>query len=106
MRFAGKVGFSDALDKGDGVWAPAVVERTLYGDVLDSSRRPDYSSVINVGTTLSNRISVVMDTYASQNAMNVIYVEYFGKLWSVSNIELLYPRLVLSFGEEYNGPTP
>lgn len=106
MRFAGKVGFSDAWDKGDGIWVPMVVERLLYGDVLNAIRRPDSASVINVGTALSNRVSIVMDSYASQNAMNVIYVEYFGKLWSVSSIELLYPRLVLSFGEEYNGPTP
>ena len=34
------------------------------------------------------------------------YVHWMGALWEVNSVEVLNPRLILTIGGVYNGPTP
>jgi hypothetical protein len=36
---------------------------------------------------------------------DIRYVEWMGELWTVANVETQRPRLILTLGEVYNGPT-
>jgi hypothetical protein len=33
----------------------------------------------------------------------MLYVEFMGAKWKISNVEVQYPRLILTIGEVYNG---
>lgn len=105
-RFYGNVGFCYAQENEHSVWEDAAVEHPYYGDVLQFSSR--FSSVDKVldDLTLNNRISIVADAFANEHFHQIKYVEYMGARWEVTNVTVERPRLILSFGGVYNGPTP
>ncbi len=51
-------------------------------------------------------ISIVADAYARGHFFAIRYVEWAGERWTVTNVEVQAPRLILQLGEVYNGPTP
>jgi len=44
------------------------------------------------------------DAYAVENFLSMRYVEWNGVLWTVTNVEVQGPRLILTLGGSYNGP--
>ena len=105
MKFYGKVGFMETLEKAPGVYEEVVVERPYYGDVLRVSRRYSSSSdKLNDDLDINNEISIVADAYAYQNFHQLRYVEWMGAKWKVSSVTVERPRLTLSVGGVYNGP--
>lgn len=82
-----------------------MVERNYYGDVVRNNRRLDDSQSVNPNISVNNSISIVADPYANENFTAIRYVRWMNKLWTVSNIEVQRPRLLLELGGVYNGPT-
>ena len=110
-RFFGVIGFVTTPTEGRGenegiVKEAPVIERTYYGDVLQNSRRTENGSDINDDIQISNRISIVADAYAQEHFFAMKYVEWMGARWKITNVEVQRPRLVLTVGGVYNGPTP
>lgn len=106
-KFGGKVGFGIAAQGARGVVTDTITERDYKGDVLRSNKNFNESSNgVNDNLKLSNRVSIVADDFAHQNASVIRYVILGGVRWKVSNIEVAAPRLILNLGEVYNGPTP
>lgn len=105
MRFYGKVGFSNVVNAGNGVWKESdePVERYYYGDVLRDSWSTRAGKSINNDLTISNQISILADDYFLRNLHSVLYVEYCGTKWCVTSVDPERPRLILSLGEVYNG---
>ena len=101
-RFYGNVGYVETVDNGDGVWTQKTTVRKHAGEILSSSRRYDNGQSITDNLTLSSRLSIVADSFAKSNFSMIKWVELWGVKWKVSNIEVLYPRLVLSFGGVWN----
>jgi hypothetical protein len=54
---------------------------------------------------VGNSISIVGNEYALEHYLSIRYVEWAGELWTVANVEIQRPRLILRLGEVYNGPT-
>lgn len=106
MKFFGKVGYGHPVDNQNGVWEDAITEKKLYGDVVRDSRRLASAQQVNSDLTVGNTISVVADAYASENFFAIRYVEWVGALWTVTNVEVQSPRLILWLGGVYNGPRP
>lgn len=106
MRFLGKVGYGQAEEAAAGVHEDVITERTYSGDVVRNSRSLTEGEFLNKDLSVSNSISIVADAYASENFMYIRYVEWAGKRWVVSEVEIQRPRLLLRLGEVYNGPTP
>lgn len=105
-RYYGMIGFSDGqTETVPGVWDEVIVERPYYGDVIRNTRRLQQSEHLNDNVTISNEISVVSDPYALQNFHAIRYISWMGTNWKVSSVEVQYPRLILSIGDEYHGPT-
>lgn len=104
-KFCGKIGFAISQDFGGGVWEEVAVERIYYGDVLKYVRRNEVTQQVIDNVNVSNSISIVSDDYASENCANIRYAEYMGSLWKVTAIDVQRPRLILSLGGVYNGPT-
>lgn len=106
-RFLGEVGYGDTVEDppGSGKWVDQITERRYSGDVLRNSRQL-IGEGVNSDIGVENRISVVADQFAFDYFANIKYVRWAGGLWTVTNIEVQVPRLVLHLGSVYNGPTP
>lgn len=106
VKFFGKVGYGQSTDKGNGVWEDVITEYPYYGDVVRDTRHLQNGSQVNSDLTVSNSISIVADDQANQNFFAIRYVEWAGALWTVTDVEVQSPRLLLRLGGVYNGPRP
>lgn len=103
-KYYGNIGYVEGYEETTpGVMVEKIVERTYFGDVTRHTRRWEGTEYLNDDLTLSNDISILMDPYACHNYHNIRYVEYMGVKWKVTNVEYLYPRLILHTGGVYNG---
>ncbi|MCA1806977.1 MAG: hypothetical protein LC687_03870, partial [Actinobacteria bacterium] len=55
--------------------------------------------------SVGNSISIVADAYANEHFFAIRYIRWAGTLWTVQNVDVESPRLVLRLGGVYNGPT-
>lgn len=106
-RFLGKVGYGDSVETlpDSGLWVDTITELDYQGDVIRNTRALDNSDSVNGEITVSNQISVVADEYAFEHFFNIKYVRWAGVPWTVTSVEVRSPRLILSLGSVYNGPT-
>lgn len=107
-RFCGEVGYGETVETppDSGVWKDIIVERKMFGDIVRNTRQLREGEYLNNDLTVSNSISIVADAYATQHFFAIRYVKWAGVRWTVTNVEVLFPRLILSLGSVYNGPTP
>ena len=103
MKFYGDIGFAVTEETRPGIWEPAITPRKYYGDVMRFNSRYSQSSKVNEDVTISNVISIVADPFANQNLHNIRYIKYMGAKWRITNVEVQYPRLLLTIGGLYNG---
>jgi hypothetical protein len=120
-KFHGKIGYVDSQERLDyttpedpedepeeihtGVWEDVVTERTYYGDIIRESNQWSSADKANDNLSVNNRISIIADNFAYENFSAMRYVEWIGVRWKVSNVEIKRPRLILTLGGVYNGPT-
>lgn len=107
-RFHGEVGYGDSVETfpGSGIWVDAITERPYFGDVIRNTRKLESGEHLNSDISVSNSISIVADQYANEHFFKIKYVRWAGVLWTVDSVEVKSPRLILSLGSVYNGPTP
>ena len=103
-RFYGKVGYGKSVEKAAGVLEDVIVEYPYYGDVLRNTRKMQEGEKINNDLSVGNSISIVADAYANEHFFAIRYVEWAGTLWTVSDVDVQSPRLILRLGGIYNGP--
>lgn len=106
-KWFGAIGYGEQTEVRPGVWKEIITERELYGDILQNTRRVDQrdeSTADNLSLTL--RLSVVADAYAVDNAHKIRYAVKDDVAWRVSSIEEDGVRLILTFGEVWNGQRP
>jgi hypothetical protein len=106
-RYSGRIGYGIAVENpaNSGVWEDTIVERPYRGDVVRNTRVVNDTDKVLTDVSVSNSISIVADTFAINNFRYIKYVEWMGAFWTVTNVEVQRPRLILSLGEVYNGPT-
>lgn len=106
MRFSGEVGYGESVEEpeGSGKWVNVITEQKYFGDVIRNTRQMNSGDKVNSDITLGNSISIVADQYAVDNFVKIKYVRWAGKLWTVTDVEVRSPRLILSLGSVYNGP--
>ena len=105
-KFYGVIGFAVTEEVKPGIWREAIKEYPYFGDLIRSSRRLETADKINDNVNLSNDISIIADPFARENFHAMRYVNYLGVKWKVVNVEVQYPRLILSTGGIYNESTP
>ena len=103
MRFFGEIGYGTTVESAPGVWTDTIIEKSYYGDVLRNTRKSQEGEHLNNDLSVGNSISIVADAYAGENFINIRYIRWAGTLWTVSNVEVQSPRLLLRLGEVYNG---
>lgn len=105
-KWYGNVGFADTVEYESGCWEDQVVARPYYGDVLSNRWKRQNSGGVNDDINLSKQISIVADPYALNHCSMIVYVEYMGTNWKVTDVEPQFPRLILTVGGVWNGNTP
>lgn len=102
-KFCGIIGYAETVEVKPGIWKEQITEKKYYGDLLRNSRRLQTVDKLNDDINVSNEISIVADPYANQNFHLMRYVIFMGTKWKISNVEVQYPRLLLTIGGVYNG---
>lgn len=101
-RFYGKIGFVENYESSPGVWSERMISQTYSGDVLTDRRRFDRGESVNDNPVLVNYISVVCDSFMLENYQMMRWVEWNGKKWKITAVELEYPRVKVNFGGIWN----
>lgn len=106
-RFYGEVGYGTAVESpvGSGDFEDTIVERSYYGEVIRKSRKLESGDGLNNDVVINYLVSIVVDQYALDYFFAIKYVRWTGTLWTVTNVEVKSPRLILTLGEVYNGPS-
>lgn len=103
MKWYGVIAFKEEVEEMPGVFIPKVTPHNYYGDILNVSWREQQGEKINADLHISNKISVIADQQLQQNFHKIAYVTFGGAKWTVSNVEVNFPRLNLSLGSLYLG---
>jgi len=102
-KWSGTIGYGIDTETAPGVHMEVITKKTSYGDVLQNTRRWSSTDKVNDDLSLSNKISIVADQFAVKNFYAMRYVVYMGCAWTISSVETLYPRLILTIGGVYSG---
>lgn len=105
-RYSGAVGFAVTVETAPGVWSEVIVEHNYYGTVTRDTRQLRDGQNLNGDLSVSNMISIVATAFANEHIRDIRYARWMGALWTVSDVEVQSPRLLLRLGEVYNGLTP
>jgi len=107
-RFYDVVGYGESVETpvASGVWVDVITEVPYYGDVIRNTRKLESGESLNDDITVGNSVSIVADDYAIEHFSKIKYVRWAGTLWTVRNVEVKSPRLIMSLGSVYNGQTP
>jgi hypothetical protein len=105
-KFCGEVGYGETVEmpSDSGVWVDDITEKTYFGDIVRNTRKSQEGDSLNNDLSVNNSISIVADAYANENFHAIRYVRWAGTLWTISDVEVQSPRLLLRLGGVYNGP--
>lgn len=101
-KFYGTIGYAQTVETKPGVWEEKIVERMYAGDLIRNTRRLQSTDQLNDNINVANEVSIVSDPFANENFYSMRYVEFMGAKWKVSNVEVQYPRLILTIGGLYH----
>ena len=101
-KWFGKIGYATTAETAPGVWEESITVRDYYGDIIRNSRRLQSGDKVNDDLNISNQLSIVSDPYANENFHAMRYAEFMGAKWKVTDVEVQYPRLLLTLGGVYN----
>jgi len=106
-KFYGEIGYGETVETPalSGVWVDEIVEYPYFGDITRNARGLESNDKLNDDISVSNTISIVADQKANEHFHAMKYVRWAGTLWTVSSVEVRSPRLLLTLGGVYNGPT-
>ena len=102
-KYFGRIGFAETVETEQSVHTEQITEREYYGDLTRIARQLQNTETLNDNINISNQLSIVSDPYAMSHFFNIRYATYAGAKWKVTNVEVEYPRLILSLGGVYNG---
>lgn len=102
-KFYGNIGYINTMEVEPGYWEEQIIERPYYGDLTRNTSRYQSSGGVNDDINISNNISILADPYANENFQHMRYVEFMGTKWKITNVEVQYPRIILTVGGVYNG---
>ena len=101
-KWYGMIGYGETVETAPSVFTEKIVERPYFGDIGRDTRRLQTSDKVNDDLVISNQLSIVSDPYACTNFHTMRYATYMGTKWKITDVEVQFPRLILSLGSEYN----
>lgn len=107
-RFSGEIGYGTSVETpaDSGIWVDTIVEYPYFGNVTQKNRRAQVGESLNDNFTVGNLIEIIADQYAVENFAKIRYIRWEGQTWTITNVTVQRPRLLLDLGDIYNGPFP
>lgn len=102
-KFAGMIGYAETVETAPGVSEEKIAERQHFGDWKRNTLRAQPTDQLNDDINISNELSIIANPYAMDHLHMMKYVKYLGAAWKITNIEVRYPRLILTLGGVWNG---
>lgn len=105
-RFHGAVGYGETVEDppDSGKWVLQITERSYLGDVVRNISQVESGMGLNDDIRVSNQVSIVADSFVIEHFTKIKYVMWMGVAWTVTDVEVRPPRLILSLGKVWNGP--
>lgn len=101
-KFSGVVGYAETVETSPGVWTEQFTEHKYFGDVIRNTRKLDSGEYVNDDISVGNSISILADAYAYEHFFAMRYVQWMGAFWTITDVEVKRPRLILRLGGVYN----
>ena len=103
-KFYGQIGYIQNVEdeENPGVWEEQAIEKQYYGDITRNMSHYQQNNNVNDDISINNTISIIADPYANKNFQHIRYVKWMYTKWKVTNVEVQYPRLLLTLGGEYH----
>lgn len=101
-KWYGNIGYAETVETEPGVYEEQIIKRAYFGDAIRNTRLLQNSNGVNDNINVGNHISIVADPYAIQKFHSMRYVEFMGSNWKITNVDVQYPRLILTVGGLYN----
>lgn len=105
-KFSGTIGYIRTVEAERGVWVPEETTHPCSGEWVRNTVKFQTSDNVNDNVNVANEVSIVANLYARQNFPYMRYIEFKeieGVKWKITNVEVKYPRLILTIGGVYNG---
>lgn len=104
-KWFGTIGYAITSETRPGIWEESIVKKQVYGDINRISRNYQTTEHKNDDITINNELSIVADPFAMQNFQYIRYIDWMGTKFKASVSSINLPRITLSIGGVYNGPT-
>lgn len=105
-RFYDKVGYAIQEETRPSVWEDRITEQLYYGELVNKGYRDNYvADNVHQDLRLDSDIEIIANPFAIQHFSKIRYVCYGGTRWIVTGVRPDYPRIHLTIGGIYNGPT-
>lgn len=101
-KFNGAIGYATSDEPVVGIHTQSVTEVIYCGNVMKNNRRTQTTDNVNDDITTSNIISIIADPFANMNFQSMVYAVFMGVKWKIVNVEVQYPRLLITLGGVYN----
>lgn len=101
-KFYGSIGYAETVEASPGVWKEQITKREYFGELVRNTRKLQTADQVNDNININNEVSIIADPYAISNFHSMRYAEFMGTKWKISNVEVKYPRLILTLGGVYN----
>lgn len=103
-KWCGKIGFGNAIEAQPGVYRDdEIIERCYRGDLIRNLKKTQNLGEVNDSVNINNQISIIMNPYIKKNLTSIRYVTFMDVKWKVIDIDVQYPRLILTLGGVWNG---
>lgn len=104
-RFSGLIGFAHTVRTAPGVSSEVITEKGPYfGEVKRASLTLQQAASVNTELRTTNTIEIMADDeYVNENIFAIRFVEWAGTAWTVSEVTVQRPRLLLRLGGVYRG---
>ena len=102
-KWYGKIWYCETTETTPGVWVEQLKDHCYYGDLTKNTRKLESSDKVNDDVNINNILSIVADPYAIDHFYAMRCAEIYGTKWKITNVEVQYPRLILTLGGLYNG---
>lgn len=102
VKWSGIIGFAETKDTTTDVWEEVITEQQYYGDVIKNRYKLQSTDRVIDNFIVSNDISIIADSFATENFHHMKYIEYMGAKWKIISAEVQYPRIIISMGGVYN----
>lgn len=101
-RYAGRVGYAVTEETAPGVFEETYRVRRVRGDIRRYATNYNMNDVVNGTVKASHQIAIMADPYAFEHFMDIRWIEWGGRKFEVTYVEVARPRLILTIGGVYN----